>query len=433
MAEQVASEAEGEEAQSPVIPRMAKFLERMLVTPGEKLMRQTEVMGKLDQGPKPCCTEDNRPILSPGVLWEGVFSGYSGYGKANREIAMRVANSMAVEIKQSFEPPYRDTYNQARFKLHEHFRVSKKSPFLRFFGPDKPVTGENLPRICWTMMETEVIHPDMIGNLNAKFDELWTPTDWNRRAFERSGLQIPCRVMPLGVDPLIYRPLPPKAFPPCTLMSTGKAGRKEVPQGFIFISVGLPSFRKGFDILAQAFEDAFGGRDDVSLVCAVTHFSANVPELQLNRMKSRIYAMAGEYTEHQMARIYSSANAYATASRGEGWNLPVCEAAACGLPVIAPDATSHTEVVGAGGYLFKPEGVETCPGAEKVSGWYKDMPFTKLGKKSKAELTELLRFVASGDPEVRRRSSYLRQRMLLEWTWDNAARDVTHRLLDLQD
>lgn len=420
-----------EEEGLPPVPRRIAFLDRMMVGSREKLLRQTESMGLKA---KPCCTDDGRPMLSPGVLWEGIFSGYSGYGKANREIALRVANSMAVEIKQTFEPPYNDAYNQARFKLHENFRVSKKCPYLRFFGPDKPVLGEHLPRICWTMMETERIHEDMVNHLNVKFDELWTPTAWNLEAFKKSGLTIPGRVMPLGVDPYVYRPFPKKPFPPCTLISGKRTGEKEAPQGFIFLSVGLPSIRKGFDLLARAFDDAFSGDPDVSLVCAVTHFSANVPNLAgIHRLKSPIYALTGEYTEHQMARIYSSADAYASASRGEGWNLPVCEAAACGLPVICPDTTSHGEVAGADAFMFHAEGFAPLIGAESISPWYKDVPFSVFGRKSHAELVDVLRLVRANGEEVQRRARRLRQRMLLEWTWDNAARDVTHRLLELQD
>lgn len=410
--------------------RLDGFLDRLLRSPKEKVNEQAHGMSEARR----CCTGDGRPILqTPAVLWEGVFSGYSGYGKANREIVMRVANSMAVEIRESFEPPYSDTYQRARYKLHEGFRVSRKAPFVRFFGPDKPVLGQNSPRVCYTMMETERIHADMINHLNAKFDELWCPTEWNLRAFKKSGMKIPGRVMPLGVDSILYRPLPKKEFPPCRLLSTKNVGRRERPDGFIFISVGLPSIRKGFDVLAKAFEDAFSDNKDVSLVCAVTHFSSNVEAFSgLGSYKSRIYALHGEYTEPQMARIYSSADAYASASRGEGWNLPVCEAAACGLPVICPNTTSHREVVGSDGFMFHAEGFAPIKGAESISPWYHNVPFSVFGKKSHDELVSLLRRVYRNRSDVKIQAEALKNRVQTRWTWDNAAARVTRRLMEMQ-
>lgn len=407
---------------------LSAFLERMTRSPKDKIKAQSIVMSEPG-----CCTKDGRPILSPGVVWEGVFSGYSGYGKANREIALRVANTMAVEVHHSFEPPYSDSYQQARYKLHETFRVSRKAPFVRLFGPDKPVTGQNMPRIIYTMMETERVHSDMVNHINVKFDELWTPTQWGLNAFKKSGVKIPGRTMPLGVDSLLYRPLEKKEFPPCRLLSTRKVGKRERPEGFIFISVGLPSIRKGFDVLTKAFEDAFAGDKDVALVCAVTHFSSNVDVFNgLDKYKSRIYALHGEYTEAQMARIYSSSDAYASASRGEGWNLPVCEAAACGLPVICPNTSSHREVVGSDGFMFHAEGFAPIIGAESISPWYKDVPFSVFGKKSHTELVEQLRRVRRNRSDVRIQAEALKHKMQNQWTWDNAARNVTRRLLEFQ-
>lgn len=399
----------------------------MTRTPREKLERQTTGMGGR------CCTEDGRPILSPGVVWEGIFHGWAGYAKANREIIHRLANTMHVQTIHSIgEPQWDDQVGKSRIRPFDELRISTKCPLVRLLGPDSQRNGER-HRISWTMMESDVIHPNMIRDLNLHFDELWTPTQWNLDTFQKSGLEIPGRVMPLGINPLIYRPTPPKPFPPCTLLSTARAGEKEQPKGFVFLSLSLPSFRKGFDVLAAAFEAAFGDNPDVALVIATTFFSANVPHLNaLRGNKSRIYALTGSYTEHQMPMIYASANAYVTASRGEGWNLPVCEAAACGLPVICPEATSHPEVVGGDAFTFHAEGSAPYHGAESVHEWYKGMPFTVFGKKSHAELVDLLRLVAGAGEEVRAKAEALRQRVTTKWTWDLAANEVARRLMELQ-
>lgn len=426
MADQV-TEKDAQPEASPVAQRMTRFLDRMRITPQEKLLRQTESMGG-----KACCTDDGKPQLSPGVVWEGIFHGYAGYAKANREIVNRVSNHMYVQTVHSIgEPKWNDPI-RGRLNFNDEIRLKPTCPLVRLLGPDSNRNGQR-HRIAWTMMESTRTHQDMIDKMNLMFDEVWTPTQWNLDTFRRSGLTTHGRVMKLGVDPITYRPRPKKVFAPCLLLSTKNAGRKEVPQGFVFLSVSLPSFRKGFDLLSKAFEAAFGNNPSIALVIATTFFSPNVPELSgLEKLKSRIYALTGEYTEDQMAQIYSSCDAYVGSSRGEGWNLGACEAAACGLPVICPDNTAHPEVVGSDGWLFRSEGEMVYPGSEGIHEWYKGVPFARFGKRSFTDLVELLRLVERGGKKVEEKARRFRLKVTNDLNWDNAAREVSHRLIELQ-
>ena len=51
----------------------------------------------------------------------------------------------------------------------------------------------------------------------------------------------------------------------------------------------------------------------------------------------------GELTTVQLFELYNFADAYVTGTRAEGWGLPIIEAAATGLPIIAPFYSGHTE------------------------------------------------------------------------------------------
>jgi glycosyltransferase involved in cell wall biosynthesis len=48
----------------------------------------------------------------------------------------------------------------------------------------------------------------------------------------------------------------------------------------------------------------------------------------------RVQYFGGQVTQPQMAEFYHAADAYVCPYRGEGFNLPALEAAACGLPII---------------------------------------------------------------------------------------------------
>jgi len=58
--------------------------------------------------------------------------------------------------------------------------------------------------------------------------------------------------------------------------------------------------------------------------------------------------LAGDYTQEDMAKWYARLNLYSGASRGEGFGLPLIEAQACGVPVVATNASAMTEISGPG-------------------------------------------------------------------------------------
>lgn len=58
--------------------------------------------------------------------------------------------------------------------------------------------------------------------------------------------------------------------------------------------------------------------------------------------------LAGNYTQDDMARWYAQLDLYTGASRGEGFGVPLIEAQACGVPVVATNASAMAELAGPG-------------------------------------------------------------------------------------
>lgn len=385
-------------------------------------------------------TQDAIPLSNePGheVLWNGVFYGFSGYAKANREIILRLANSFRVAITHAIDLPPPDAYTKMRVDQHTRVAVTDKAPLVRFFGPwaEKKRHIKRTARILYTMMETERVHPTMIGLMNDNYDEIWTPTAWNATAFKESGLKLPTRVMPLAVDPYVFSAHGPAWLPACRLLTTEYAGADEVPEAeFIFIYVFLPSFRKDAAMLLDAFQEAFAGDPRTGLILCVTHNRAQDKDLETLRPKdgSPVWVLRGEYTEHDLAAFYRSCNGYVCTSRGEGWNLPMCEAAACGLPVIVPRSSCHQDVALDDALYFDPEGWEIIEGASKISPWYEGMPWPIHGAHSRAQLVSQLRAARRGNSDVTARAARFTKRLRTETTWDHAARNVAARLVEVQ-
>ena len=73
--------------------------------------------------------------------------------------------------------------------------------------------------------------------------------------------------------------------------------------------------------------------------------------------------LTGFVPDEDLPVLYSGAELFAFVSLYEGFGLPPLEAMACGTPVIASDAASLPEVVGAAGILVDPEDTDAIAAA----------------------------------------------------------------------
>lgn len=364
------------------------------------------------------------------AVWNGIIHSYSGYAKANREILKRLSSFIKIGLASNmiWDPREKDASIQEMWLHHSRIITSPRAPRITFLPPTPQPSAR--VRIIYTMMETEVVHPNMIRIMNENYDECWTPTKWNAETFKRSGLHIPVYVMPLGIDPAIYSPGNDVRMPQGTLMTTAEAGKVETPKGFLFIYVFQPSFRKGLDFLLGAFNEAFAGDPMAGLVLGTTEYSLKeTGMLPRPDLSVKIWAMSGRFTERDLAAMYRACQVYVCTSRGEGWNLPLQEAAACGLPVIAPRTSVHPELIPEDcGLLFDSEGRRVFQGVNKVSHWFEGIEFPDYGPNSHRQLVEALRkakneystFSMTG----RRYMNIVRSR----YTWGIAAKNIADRI-----
>jgi glycosyltransferase involved in cell wall biosynthesis len=179
--------------------------------------------------------------------------------------------------------------------------------------------------------------PDIARLAQEPSFQVWTPSRWSATGFLRLGLrQEQVVTIPHAVDPATFRPMPD--------------GRDAVRQnmglkGFVFVSVGAMTGNKGIDLLMRAFAAVASQRPDVTLFLKGAdglYQSAHLLEASIGKLPAPEQALVAERLVYngealsmkQMAALYRSADAYVSPYRAEGFNMPVLEAAACGLPVI---------------------------------------------------------------------------------------------------
>jgi glycosyltransferase involved in cell wall biosynthesis len=82
-----------------------------------------------------------------------------------------------------------------------------------------------------------------------------------------------------------------------------------------------------------------------------------------NKKLPEIHFIHGDMLDEQVATLYKHPNvkALVTATRGEGFGLPILEAAACDLPVIATGWSAHKEFLELGRYIDLPCVIKEIP------------------------------------------------------------------------
>jgi hypothetical protein len=103
----------------------------------------------------------------------------------------------------------------------------------------------------------------------------------------------------------------------------------------------------------------------------------NAMKAEVDKIKTRatVYMLHGDVSEREMMGLYRhpTVKGLVSLTRGEGFGLPLLEAAASGLPVIATGWSAHTEFLGLGkyvsiGYDLVPLHESRCDGRIFVKG-----------------------------------------------------------------
>ncbi len=137
-----------------------------------------------------------------------------------------------------------------------------------------------------------------------------------------------------------------------------------------FLSVGTIEPRKGHDQTLAAFEVLWQRGIDANLVLvgqAGWNVDALIKRLDSHPLRgAKLFWLKGISDEY-LTDIYSTADSLIFSSKGEGFGLPLIEAAQHGLPIIARDIPVFREI--AGNHAFYFEGGNGDALAERILTW----------------------------------------------------------------
>jgi glycosyltransferase involved in cell wall biosynthesis len=263
---------------------------------------------------------------------------------------------------------------------------------------------------------------EWLAPLQTDVDEAWVPTDYVKQIFTRAGVTADrVVVIPNGVDTDVFRP----GLEPLPL-DTDRRVR--------LLFVGGTIFRKGIDVLLEAYLDAFGPQDDVCLVIkehgAETTYRGQTMSRELERLVKAsdsppILYLRNDFDDTDLARLYSTCDVLVHPYRGEGFGLPILEAMACGLPTVVPRGGACLDFCTAETSLFvdasRREISEEEMGIETVGRAWLLEPDVR-------QLQQHLRAVTR-QPEALAGLGQAARRRALEFSWDVAAQAALQRLM----
>lgn len=349
------------------------------------------------------------------LVWHSTFASPTGYSSSSRAIvAGLAATGLAVRPLYLFDADDAERiYGTVPPAIHalQQLPIRLDVPQVVYGRGELFCKNSGSYRIGFTMLETDRLPTHWVAQANL-MDEVWTPTAWGCAVFAASGVRRPLHAIPLGVDVSVFTPGTP---------------RRELTDRTVFLSVFEWSQRKGWDILLSAYRTAFKPTDPVVLALKIDHRAAGNPLRELAGIAGDqappvavIYNQV--FNPARMAELYRSADCFVLPSRGEGWGMPVLEAMACGLPVIATAWSGPTAFLDdTCGYPLPirglvPTGIPTGPYADAC---WAEPDFDAL--------VELLRHVHRQRDEARQRGAQAALRAQA-WSWQNSTQTILNRL-----
>jgi glycosyltransferase involved in cell wall biosynthesis len=167
-----------------------------------------------------------------------------------------------------------------------------------------------------------------------RLDILFVCSRWAKNVVEKHCPGVNIKVVPLGVNRKIFH----------------ENIKEPDPEWTTFINVGKWEYRKGHDILAEAFHKAFEPKDRVRLWMMSHNPFISREKTQYweglyknGKMGHRVSFLPRQLNADGVANVMAAADCGVFPARAEGWNLELLEMMSVGRRVIATNYAGHTE------------------------------------------------------------------------------------------
>jgi len=271
-------------------------------------------------------------------------------------------------------------------------------------------------KIAYNVWET-TLQPQHFFNKLKEFDQVWVPTKWQRDCTIAQGIpEHKVKVVPEGVDIEKYKPI-------------NHSIERKNNRPFQFLLVGRWDYRKSTKEIIDAFVNEFSEDENVELLLSVDNpFASDGLRSTHDRLKKfgishKGIKIVNHLSSEEYVDMLRNTDVFVSCARGEGWNLPLIEAMASGIPSIYSNWGGQLEF--AEGRGIPVDIVSEVPASsnsgDRYYSWSSNAPgnfvepnFADLSKKMRNAFQnyEMYKILALNDSEKIRET----------FTWENASK-----------
>ncbi len=350
----------------------------------------------------------------------GAFVDNSGYGEANRH-DLAALLSAGIEVTTEIPRFSREITDFGKLADLATQRDGKRIDYkIKIIHVTPNILRKyleagkyHIARVIW---ETTRLPPDFSEPLK-EVDEIWTASEYTKKAILNSGVKKPIYIIPEAIDTTEdYSALPVYV-----------SGQEDT---YKFYSIFEYTERKNPRALLEAFWTEFRNDEKISLTIKtfVDNFQPEKKREILADMKNLknelgfkwyppVFLFNRLLDRYQIYRFHKSFDCFVSAHRGEGWGIPQMEAMLVGNPVISTNCGGIHE------YLQNDEHAKLIPykviplaGNNRNQQWY--LPDQNWAEIDAAKLRAAMREVYSNQQQARnmgaRASAYVKDKFSLE-------------------
>jgi glycosyltransferase involved in cell wall biosynthesis len=311
------------------------------------------------------------------VLLEGPVLTQSGYGEHARLVFKSIKDHDGIDIyvnplnwgntpwTNCTDPEMREQVLESVNKLRKYAELSSKLGKKTEFdvqihvGIPSEFEKKATHSICVTAgIETDRVAPEWLIRSHKGMNKIIVPSNHAKLGFIKTSYEMVNNANGQKTIVNCACPVDVVPYPVKQVEPSGLDFKTDTDFNFLFVSLMGP--RKNLDNTISAFIEEF--RDENVGLIVKTGLAKGTPmdreacSRHINNIVSRyddkkckVYLLHGDLDEAEIHSLYCRDDVYAlvSATHGEGYGLPIFEAAYRGLPVIATDWSAHVEFLSA--------------------------------------------------------------------------------------
>lgn len=283
------------------------------------------------------------------VMYIGAFGLPTGYGEAARlhakalaKVGVTVVARLNAPVPNNPEHPLFNELIRDEDQINEMMNpeiTSEEGIQAAVWHVTSDAMGriDGIPNFNYAAWEVEGLPSGWAQVLNERSDGLLTPSRFSARLFRESGVTKPIAVSPHPIDIERFNP------------EIGGALRQNLSEAkTVFLVVAQWMFRKGVEDTLLAYNAEFRRNEGTELLMVVwrknhTFADKYAVKQQIKLIREslnlpdypRVRVIGQKLHPLAMPTVYNAVDVLVSTSRGEAFNLPIFEAAACGKPSIS--------------------------------------------------------------------------------------------------